>query len=72
MPGGSRAEQPIEMKLEGNFMGFYAFLLALENQPRIMRIRKMNLTKPEKSPEGTMHATFEMIVFFERAPKEAA
>ena len=33
------------MKLEGDFMGFYRFLQALERQPRIMRIHKMELEK---------------------------
>ncbi len=36
-PAGPYAEQPISMKLEGPFEGFYGFLLALEAQPRIMR-----------------------------------
>ena len=69
---GSQAELPIEMKLEGNFLGFYAFLLALENQPRIMRIRKMTLSKPPTGEEGAMQAEFEMTVFFERLAKEKA
>jgi len=64
------AEQPITMKLEGDFMGFYSFLLALENQPRIMRIRKMTLKKMDKGPEGSMQAEFVMSVFFERGGKD--
>lgn len=68
----SHAEQPIVMKLEGDFRGFYAFMLALENQPRIMRIRKMTLTRPDKAAEGVVQATFEMTIFFERATKEKA
>ena len=67
---GPHAEQPITMKLEGDFLGFYSFMLALENQPRIMRIRKMTLTKPDKSPDGYVEAVFEMTVFFERFPKD--
>lgn len=66
----AHAEQPIVMKLEGDFRGFYSFLLALENQPRIMRIRKMTLLKPEKSPDGFMQATIEMTIFFDRIAKE--
>ncbi len=66
-PGGPHAEQPIVMVLQGDFMGFYAFLQALERQPRIMRIASMTLTKPEKKdlPEGTMEAEIELSVFFE-------
>jgi Tfp pilus assembly protein PilO len=67
---GPHAEQPIAMKLEGDYMGFYSFLLALENQPRIMRIRKMTLKKMDKGPEGSMQAEFVMSVFFERGGKD--
>lgn len=65
-PDGPHGEQPIRMRLEGNFRGFYAFLLALENLPRIMRIHKMTLKKLSKGPEGHMHAEFVMSIFFER------
>jgi len=68
--GGMHAEQPIVMKIEGDFRGFYAFMLALENQPRIMRIRKLTLMKPDKDGEGLVQATFEMTIFFERGEKE--
>lgn len=67
---GPHAEQPIMMKLEGDFMGFYAFMLALEDQPRIMRIRKMTLTKPDKAPDGFMQAAVEMTIFFEQFAKD--
>lgn len=60
------SEQPIDMQLEGDFMGFYTFLQALENQPRIMRVSKMTLSKTEKGPEGSMTAKFSMSIFFER------
>jgi len=60
------AEQPISVVLEGDFMGLYAFLQALENQPRIMRIHQVNLSKA-KGPEGEVHADLTMSIFFERA-----
>jgi len=60
------AEQPIAMQLDGDFVGLYGFLLALENQPRIMRINNMKLKKADKGSEGQMQATLEMSVFFER------
>lgn len=63
---GPHAEQPIMIQLEGDFLGFYAFLQALENQPRIMRIQDMVLKKPAKGPEGHMKARFVMTIFFER------
>ncbi len=62
-------EQPIAVKLEGDFRGFYSFLQALENQPRIMRVSKMTLSKLNNAPEGQIRASFDMSVFFERASK---
>ncbi|MFP4104997.1 MAG: type 4a pilus biogenesis protein PilO [Phycisphaerae bacterium] len=67
MPGGPHAEQPITMKLEGDFMGFYTFLQALEAQQRIMRVRTMKLKKPRNGPQGRMEAEFEMTIFFEKS-----
>lgn len=66
-PGTHHAEQPIVVKLEGDFRGFYAFLLALEAQPRIMRIRTMDLKKPPNGLQGNVEAELEMTVFFERS-----
>lgn len=60
-------EQPILMQLQGDYMGFYGFLQALENQERVMQIRSMQLTKLEDGPEGHMQAKFEMVIFFERS-----
>lgn len=59
-------EQPISMQIEGDYMGLYAFMQALENQPRIMRIRSMTLRKPEKGAPGAVQATFVMSIFFEQ------
>lgn len=67
--GTSHAEQSILMKLDGDFRGFYTFMIALENQPRIMRIKRLTLLKSDKGAEGVMQATFEMTVFFDRSDK---
>ena len=58
-------DQPVAMQLEGDFMKFYAFLQALENQPRIMRVRDMKITEAKDAPEGCVQAEFTMSVFFE-------
>jgi type IV pilus assembly protein PilO len=63
---GPQAEQPIAMQLEGDFIGFYSFLQALENQPRIMRVSKMTVQKMDKGPQGAVEAKFEMSIFFDR------
>ncbi len=71
-PAGGPREQPVTIQLEGDFVGFYTFLQALENQPRIMHIGRMTLTKFEKGDEGDIQASFEMSVFFEQEGKGAA
>jgi len=65
-PPGPHCDQPIAMQLEGDFMKFYAFLQALESQPRLMRIRDMKITKAGNAPEGCVRAEFTMSVFFEK------
>jgi len=57
-------EQPLEMELVGNFSSFYAFLLELENLPRIMKLRQFRLTK-QAGNEGDIAATFIVSVFFQ-------
>ncbi len=64
--GGGQSEQPIAVRLEGDFEGFYSFLLALEAQPRIMRISKMDLEASGDGPAGMVTARFEMSIFFEK------
>lgn len=69
--GATQVEQPIKMEFEGDFMGFYSFLIALEAQPRIMRIREIKL-EPENSgsddQEGLVKASLMMSIFFENQP----
>ena len=68
-PAGPYAEQPISIRLEGSFTGFYGFLLALETQPRIMRIQQMSIEKPAKAGEGHIRADCMVSIFFERSGK---
>lgn len=62
---GSQSEQPVQVHLEGDFEGFYAFLQALENQPRIMRISRMSLMRPDNATQGYIKVNFDMTVFFD-------
>jgi len=68
--GALYTEQPIAMQFEGDFLGLYAFLLALERQPRITCIREMDLATTDKGPSGRVHASFVMSVFFECSKTE--
>ena len=71
-PQDPHCEQPIAMDLEGDFRGLYSFLLAMENQPRIMRLRQMELKKLEDGPEGAIRAECEMSIFFEKSRDDAS
>jgi len=68
--GGPHGEQPLLIQLEGNFTGLYAFMLDMESQSRIMRVRQMTLKKPEKTEKGQVSATIEFSIFFERKKGE--
>jgi type IV pilus assembly protein PilO len=57
-------EQPLKMELVGNFSSFYSFLLELENLPRIMKIRELNLEK-QKDGDGRIVADFVVSIFFQ-------
>jgi hypothetical protein len=60
------------MEFEGDFMGFYGFLLALEAQPRIMRIREIKIEPgigdSSDAKKGLIKASLMMSVFFENQP----
>lgn len=58
-------EQPITIQLEGDFLGFYSFLQALENRPRIMRIHKMEMKERNAGPHGHVTIEFVVAIFFE-------
>lgn len=67
--------QWIRLELEGDFLGFYAFLQDLENQPtRIIRVHTMTLTRSttsrtQEKTEGRIRATLELVTFY-RMPVE--
>ncbi|HET6426925.1 MAG TPA: type 4a pilus biogenesis protein PilO [Phycisphaerae bacterium] len=70
---GPYAEQPMSMVLEGRFKGLDGFLLAMERQPRIMRLLDMtvaDLRENKEGGDGRVRTTCVMSVFFERASKE--
>ncbi|MEQ9207870.1 MAG: type 4a pilus biogenesis protein PilO [Phycisphaerales bacterium] len=56
-------EQPLEMSIEGSWAGFYAFLLKLEQMPRITRIIDMKI-EDTPSDETEIKASFTLSIFF--------
>ena len=57
-------EQPINMTLKGDFDGFYEFLLALEQMPRITRIPDMEIIR-SRDRDGHLEAEFTLSIYFE-------
>lgn len=63
-PAGLALEQPLEIEIEGNFDGFYQFLLELEQLPRITRMTDLNLKRSDKK-DGDMEAEFVLSVYYQ-------
>lgn len=56
-------EHEIELSLSGSFSSHYQFLLELEDMKRIVRIKKMNLTKMNAT-DGQVQAALTLSVYF--------
>ncbi len=69
-PGTRYLEQHITVELEGDFLGFYTFLQALENQPRIIRVVRMKLEKlADPTMKGQVKASLDMQLYI-HSPQE--
>lgn len=73
-------EQPLTVEMEGQFEGFYQFLLGLENLPRITRIHELKLErltsrsrrKDDEQPEpGLMRAEFLLAIYYQPGPESS-
>jgi len=59
-------ELPVRLEIEGDFDGFYAFLLEVERLPRITQMPLMQLNKlTDADEEGMMEAEITLSIFFE-------
>lgn len=73
VPAAYYMELPLEMVMEGNFDGFYQFLLELENLQRITRIHDINIERldhkrtssDEEIAAGMSRAEFTLSIYFE-------
>ena len=70
VPAAGYMEQPLKVSMEGQFKGFYDFLIALENLPRITRIHEMTLEQTSKRGMGSevgevLKADFTLSIYFE-------
>ncbi len=57
-------EQPLEMKIAGDFDAFYKFLLDLEKLDRITRMPDIAIKRSDKE-DGRIEATFTLSIYFE-------
>lgn len=64
-PAGLAMEQPLDVEITGDFDGFYAFLLALEQLPRITRISNLEIQR-SKDVDGEMKAKCVLSVYYQR------
>ena len=62
---GLAMEQPLDVEITGDFDGFYTFLLALEQLPRITRISNMEIQR-SKDVDGEMRAKCVLSVYYQR------
>lgn len=58
-------EQPLKMKITGNFNGFYEFLTKIEQLPRITRIPDMKISRAQEV-DGHMKAEFTLSIYFQQ------
>ncbi|MHC5114998.1 MAG: type IV pilus inner membrane component PilO [Planctomycetota bacterium] len=72
-PAAHYRELPLKVVVEGNFDGFYQFLLELEKLPRITRVHHMELERTAARgpvahadlPPGAVKASFTLSIYFE-------
>lgn len=57
-------EQPLKMTINGDFDGFYAFMIALERLPRLTRVPEMRIKRTD-SVDGFMQADFTLSIYFQ-------
>ncbi len=57
-------EQPLKMKISGDFNGFHGFLKKLEDLPRVTRIPDMKITRATEV-NGHMRAEFTLSIYFQ-------
>ncbi len=62
-------ELPINLVIEGSFLGFYEFIEGVEKLPRITRIPEMKIEKQVKEDDGTVRIEMILSIFYEDKAK---
>ncbi|MBK9188799.1 MAG: type 4a pilus biogenesis protein PilO [Phycisphaerales bacterium] len=71
VPAALYMEQPLELEVMGNFVGFFSFVAAVEKLPRITRIHDMKLTGLLKD-EAELQAQFTLSIYFQDEKRVAS
>ncbi len=66
-PSAKYREQPLEMKVEGDFESFYTFLVKLEKLDRLTRLPDMVIRRLD-TEDGALEATFTLSIYFQPGP----
>jgi type IV pilus assembly protein PilO len=64
VPAALYMEQPIEMEVEGGFVGFFTFIAQVEKLPRITRIHDMKMTGLGRD-DTELKAEFTLSIYFQ-------
>ncbi len=67
-PSAKYREQPLEMKVEGDFESFYTFLVKLEKLDRLTRMPNMTIKRLDRE-DGALEATFTLSIYFQPEAK---
>lgn len=70
-PSAKYREQPLEMKVEGDFESFYTFLVELEKLDRLTRMPDITIKRIDKE-DGALEATFTLSIYFQPETRPAA
>lgn len=71
VPTAIYMEQPLEIEVAGNFVGFWSFMAQVEKLPRITRVHDLKITAQEKAG-AEMRAEFTLSIYFQDARQAAA
>jgi len=71
VPAALYMEQPIEMEVQGSFVGFFTFIAQVEKLPRITRIHDMKITGLARD-DIELKAEFTLSIYFQDEKQVAA
>lgn len=74
VPAATYLEQPLTLKTQGDFRGFYAFMILLEQLPRVTRISDLEIKAPRRARDvepGDVEIEFTLSIYFQKEGEQA-